>query len=191
MNQPQPLLSVLLLPGHTLRPHAIKEAGAICNSWLPGRPTSNSKEHTEASAGDGELAYPDLESRLTEANPSQTRGFIFGKQLLTTQLATQPWVQGHPGAESCDLQLSCSISLLCRITVCVCKGRMSLLSSYSPRHSAQDPGFPVRIPILPSFHFSLLQRNNDGAPNAFFPQGIALSHNRQPPIMQETLLNGM
>lgn len=46
------------------RTHAIKEAGAICNSWLPGRPASNSKEHKEASARDGELVYPDLEFRL-------------------------------------------------------------------------------------------------------------------------------
>lgn len=64
MNQPQPQLSVLLLPGPTLRLHAIRQAGAICNSWLPGTSTSNSKEHREASGRDGELVYPDLESRL-------------------------------------------------------------------------------------------------------------------------------
>ena len=63
MNQPQPQLSVLLLPGHTLRLHAIRQAGAICNSWLPGMSTFNSKEHREALGRDGELVYPDLESR--------------------------------------------------------------------------------------------------------------------------------
>ena len=64
MTQPQRQLSVLLLPGHTLRPHAIRQAGAICKSWLPGMSTSTSKKHREASGRDGELAYPDLESRL-------------------------------------------------------------------------------------------------------------------------------
>ena len=63
MNQPQPQLSVLLLPGHTLRLHTIRQAGTICNSWLPGMSTFNSKEHREASGRDGELVYPDLESR--------------------------------------------------------------------------------------------------------------------------------
>lgn len=66
MSQPQSLFSVEAFAAWTYS-QAIRQAGTICNSWLPpGTSTSNSNEHKEASAGDGELVYPDLESRLIQ-----------------------------------------------------------------------------------------------------------------------------